>query len=200
MPASSSEQSVSHHNMSSPKPRPRSNDKVSFSSMPDRVYQFRKVADADACVIWYHQEDYHKMRKHTDQSLQKLQAGKLVESSQECLVGLARMSQQGLNTKRQRHQDASRAVFREQHRQLQMGGVMDASSIAEVYGDCCKSSNCQTEAVMMALGMEAGVKRDAAADQTSSKSSLPKSAPLLRAFLDRTGLRRNASFSSASRR
>jgi hypothetical protein len=168
------------------------------------VCRFPKVPPADARVIWYGQDDYNKMKKHTDQSLQKLEEGKLVESSRECLVGLVRMSERGMQTKMQRYQDVSVAVFQEQNYQRNRG-IADVMRIAEVYSDCVIASDCRTEAVMMALGMEASVKRDQSSCNAASSGVIPSEStnkifsPMLRAVFNRKGLR-SSSRSASSRR
>jgi hypothetical protein len=190
----------------SDKRRLSTNQKISFSLTPDIVYRFPKVSQANARIIWYGHDNYNKMKKHTDQSLQKLEEGKLVESSQECLVGLLHMSEQAMETKFQRYQDVRVAVFQEQKYQRKMG-IVDAMRIAEVYSDCVIASDCRTEAVMMALGMEASVKRDQSSCSLAATSTLVPSAsanmkfsPMLRAVFNRTGLRSSSSSASSSRR
>jgi hypothetical protein len=174
------------------KRRPRSNQSVTFSAVV-AVHQFQKVPDAGA--IWYTQEEYATLKTHADQSLQKLDEGKLVESCSECLVGLAGMSPHGMRTKMQRNRDAMQAVLREQRYQRKFG-IADASRVAEVYMDCCSDSNCKTEAAMSAMRLAAAVKCD---DQysTSSRPTAPlvatnKKSVTLRGFLESAGFRVSA--------
>jgi hypothetical protein len=175
------------------KRRPRSNQSVTFSAGVI-VHQVQKVPDAGA--IWYTQEEYAKLKIQTDQSLQKVDEGKLVESCNECLVGLAGMSRHGMHTKMQRHDDAMQAVLREQRYQRKLG-IVDASRVAEVYLDCCSDSNCKTEAAMSAMRLAVVVKRDEQ-NSLSARPTAPvvasnKKSLTLRGFLDRTGFRVSAS-------
>jgi hypothetical protein len=182
----------------------RSNNHHSVSFSPSvTVHQFQKVPDARA--IWYNQDDYVKLKKQTEQSLQKLDEGKLVESCVECLVGLPSMSRHGRQTKRQRHDDAMQAVLREQRNQRKLG-IVDASRVAEAYLDCCSDSNCKIEAAMSAMRLAVVVNKREEQNSTSSSffsSSSQPTAPIvvatnkkaltLRGFLDRTGFRVSAS-------
>jgi hypothetical protein len=179
-----SEHSVCHNAPStettSTKRRPRSTNSSSVSISPSiTVHTFQNVPDAR--VIWYNQDEYIKMKKHTEKSLNKLDEGKLVESSKECLEGLRGLSCQGINIKMQRQAESRQAVLREQRYQRNEG-FMDASRIAEVYSNACSNTNCQTEAVMTAMRMETGVKRD---HSQSPPAPSNRKSPM-RGFLDRS--------------
>jgi hypothetical protein len=155
-----------------------SSSSVSFSPAIT-VHTFQNVPDAR--VVWYNQDEYIKMKKHTEKSIKKLEEGKLVESSKECLEGLGGLSCQGVHMKMQRQAESRQAVLREQRYQ-RIEGLTDASRIAEVYSSSCSSTNCQTEAVMTAMRMETGVKRD---HSQSPPAPTNRKSPM-RGFLDRS--------------
>jgi hypothetical protein len=164
----------------SSKRRPRSTNSSSVSFSPAvTVHTFQNVPDAR--VIWYNQDEYIKMKKHTEKSVKKLEEGKLVESSKECLEGLGGLSCQGVHMKMQRQAESRQAVLREQRYQRNEG-LTDASRIAEAYSNSCSSTNCQTEAVMTAMRMETGVKRD---HSQSPPAPSNRKSPV-RGFLDRS--------------